>query len=139
MEEISRFIDAQHKFIKIAKKELRKGKKQSHWIWFVFPQLKGLGTSIISFYYGLEGSAETKQYFDNDYLRKNLIDCFKIILRYKNYEKVLLCFGSLDAKKIKSCATLFYIVTKEEIFKKALDKFFDGSLDEQTMVLLGMR
>lgn len=134
-----KYLKAQEIYIDTAKSELKKGAKQTHWIWFIFPQLKGLGKSFVSEYYGLHGLEETKEYYSNKSLRKNLLDCFKLVMKYEDTEQLQTVFGMLDAIKVRSCATLFYIATKRLIFKKFLDKFFDGFLDEKTVVLLEKR
>ena len=136
---IDRFIKAQKIYIKNAKTELKQCYKETHWIWFVFPQLKGLGKSLNSDYYGLDGIEEAKEYYNDKYLRKNLLSCFRIIYKYEDKEVLADCVGMLDAIKIRSCATLFYVATKRIIFKKFLDKFFDGFLDDKTMLLLSER
>lgn len=135
--ELIKYIKAQEYCIKDAKYELRKKKKVSHWIWFVFPQLRGLGRSIVSDYYGLNSVYEAMEFYHEKYLRKNLNDCFKIVMKYENYDTLLKCLGEVDAKKVHSCASLFYIATDKPIFKKFIDKFFNGLLDERTVVLLG--
>lgn len=132
MAALSRFHQAQNMYLDNAISELRLGEKKSHWIWFVFPQLKGLGKSITSNYYGLNGMNETVEYYNDPKLRKSLHRCFRLVLRMKNLED---CFGS-DTVKIHSSATVFYLATKKNIFKKVLNKFFGGLLDVRTVLLL---
>ena len=115
---------------------MKNKKKETHWIWFIFPQLKGLGKSFVSQYYALNSLEEAKEFFDDRFLRKNLLDCFRIVNKYEDSEELENCLGLLDATKVRSCATLFYLATKKSIFKKFLDKFFEGLLDRNTMVLL---
>lgn len=131
--DLNKYITAQKESINTVKKELRKGKKESHWIWFIFPQLRGLGKSYLSYYYGLANMQEASEYYNNKYLNKNLKFCFNKIMKYDELET---CFGGIDTKKIHSCATLFYLATKNELFRKVIDKFFKGRLDEKTMLLL---
>ena len=137
--ELNKFKDVQKEYISTVKRELKQRYKEKHWIWFVFPQLKGLGKSLNSDYYGLDGIEEAKEYYNDKYLRKNLLSCFRIIYKYEDKEVLADCVGMLDAIKIRSCATLFYVATKRIIFKKFLDKFFDGFLDDKTMLLLSER
>lgn len=136
MDNLNRFKLAQSKYLDIAKTEMVIGRKENHWIWFVFPQLKGLGKSYASNYYGLVDAYETMEYYNDKQLRKNLIDCVKILLQFKHLDELTECFGELDTVKIRSCMTLFYMVTKKKIFKKVLDKFFSGLIDDKTVVLL---
>ena len=137
--ELNRFVIAQKEYIKIAKTELKQGKKETHWIWFVFPQLKDLGTSEYSSFYGLDSLQDAKKYYRNAYLRRNLNSCFHIIHKYADKEELADSVGMLDAIKIRSCATLFYLATKQMVFKRFLNKFFDGFLDDKTVLLLSER
>lgn len=134
--ELNKYIKAQEYCIDTVKEELRDGLKQTHWMWFVFPQLKGLGKSIVSDYFGLKSLDEAKEFFENKYLRKNLVTCFKLVLKLNDHRRLSYCFGVVDTMKIHSCATLFYLATRRIIFKKFLDKFFGGSLDDKTVLLL---
>ena len=136
---LNRFKEAQKDFYKQAKREVRQGYKKTCWIWFIFPQLKGLGFSTVSDYYGLQNVQEAQSYYEDKYLRHNLTEMFRIVLKMKNTEDFMYCFGETDGKKVRSCATLFYLATKKSIFKRFLDKFFNGLLDEQTMLLLRER
>lgn len=133
---MNKYIFAQKEYIQTVINELKNGKKVSHWIWFIFPQLKGLGKSIFSDYYGLSDLNETKQYYLNKFLRNNLNKCLQIIYSYTDVELIINCLGDLDTKKLHSCVTLFYLATKKNIFKKIIDKFFNGLLDNQTLSLL---
>ena len=137
--DLKRFEQVQKLCIKEVKAEIRSGYKETHWIWFIFPQLKGLGSSMVSNYYGLNNLEEAREYYDNKYLRKNLLSCFRLVLKLEDERDLSNCFGMLDSVKIRSCATLFYIATKKNIFKKFLDKFFEGLLDNKTMLLLQER
>ena len=136
---LKKFKKAQELYIETAKNELRTGKKVTHWIWFIFPQLKGLGKSFVSNYYGLNSVEETREYFNDKYLKRNLIDCFKIVFKYTDYELLLECLGELDTQKLHSCVTLFYVATRKKLFKKIIDKFFNGFLDKGTVLLLDAR
>ena len=124
------------KFFEQIKSELKDGKKQTHWMWFAFPQLKGLGRSMISSYYGLEDLQHAIDFYNDDYLRNCINELFKLVLKLSNYDSLLDCFGEIDALKFHSCATMFYIATKKRIFWKALKKFFSGCLDAGTVILL---
>lgn len=137
--ELKKFKEAHKDYYKQAKREVRQGLKQTCWIWFIFPQLKGLGFSTISSYYGLRNIEEAQDFYEDRYLRHNLIEMFRIVLKMKNKEDFIYCFGETDGKKVRSCATLFYLATKKSIFKRFLDKFFNGLLDEKTVLLLKKR
>lgn len=137
--ELTRFKTAQRDYYKQARKEVRQGYKRTCWIWFIFPQLRGLGFSMVSNYYGLTNIEEAQDYYEDRYLRHNLTEMFRIVLKLNNTEDLMYCFGETDSKKVRSCATLFYIATKKSIFKRFLDKFFNGLLDEKTVLLLEER
>ncbi len=132
---LDRFITAQSRDYKHAYKEIKNGKKVTHWMWYIFPQLKGLGSSEYAEYYGIESIEEAKAYWDNDYLRNNLIKICNCLLSLedKTAEEV---FGYIDSLKLKSCMTLFFESTKEAVFGRVLEKYFDQELDENTIKLV---
>lgn len=132
---INRFIEAQDECYDDVKEELLNEKKLTHWMWFIFPQIKGLGYSSISVYYALDGIEETKLYLDNKILKDRMYELCNILLNTKSND-VIDIFGVVDSKKLCSSMTLFYSVSKEDIFKKVLDKFFDSRLDNKTITLL---
>ena len=136
MIETQRFLEAQNYWIDTVKRELKAKKKVSHWIWFIFPQLKGLGESLMSNYYGLDGIEDAKEYYKNKQLRRNLENCLSIVYEYEGIEEVDSCLGKIDTMKLHSCVSLFYLATKESIFENILKKFFNGILDEKTILLL---
>ena len=132
---MERFIEKQKIYHSIAVKELSQGKKQSHWIWFIFPQLKGLGSSYNANYYGLSDANEAKKYWENDYLRNNYLQLCNILL---NLEEVNVSniFDFPDDLKLKSSLTLFYLVTNNETVKNTLQRFFGLELDNFTVKAL---
>ena len=132
---LDRFIKAQKNDFEIARQELQNGKKESHWMWYIFPQLKGLGFSYISNYYGIESLTEAKANYDNEYLKSNLNELIKILLNIESNNPTII-FGSPDDLKLKSSMTLFYLATNEKRFKKVLDKYYNGELDQKTLDLL---
>lgn len=136
MIDTQRFLEAQNCWIDTVKRELKAKKKVSHWIWFIFPQLKGLGESLMSNYYGLDGIEDAKKYYKNKQLRRNLENCLSIVYEYEGIEEVDSCLGKIDTMKLRSCVSLFYLATKESIFENILKKFFNGILDEKTILLL---
>lgn len=133
---LDRFLEAQMHSYDIALQELRHGEKRSHWIWYVFPQLRGLGVSSTSHTYGLTGLAEAQAYLAHPTLGQRLKEAINAMLahRSRTAESVL---GDLDALKFRSCLTLFSLAAPSEpIFNNALECFFDGELDTRTQELL---
>ena len=133
---MDRFIRAHESMYKIALKEIRAGKKQSHWMWFIFPQLKSLGRSDMAIHYGISDIEEAKEFLKNDYLRNNLIEISTALLELESNNAVAI-FGRTDTMKLCSSMTLFFEADPEnEVFKKVLDKFFCGIKDNKTIKLL---
>lgn len=135
---LSRFVEAQEGVYAMALAELRRGRKQSHWIWFVFPQLKGLGFSSMSQKYGISGLAEAQAYMDHPVLGSRLVECVQVLLGHRgaSAEAIL---GRIDALKFRSCLTLFLrAAPNEQVFIDALQCFFAGTPDPQTESLLGV-
>lgn len=136
MYNLERFIEKQKIYYDKALAEIKNGYKSSHWIWFIFPQLKGLGNSNYSDYYGISNLEEAKEYYNNEYLKNNLIEISKSLLSIENKNiKHILHYP--DNLKIKSCMTLFEIVDPEQpVFKKVLDKYYSGNRDSKTIELI---
>ena len=133
---LERFIKIQKEDYAMALKEIKNGRKRNHWMWYIFPQLKGLGTSAMAQYYGLENLEEAKEYYNNNYLRKNLLEITKALLSLDNtnIESIL---GYPDNLKLLSCMTLFEIVDKnEKTFSQILDKYYNGKRDTNTIHLI---
>ena len=130
-----RFKKAQKKYYEIAKQELLCKQKKTHWIWFIFPQLKGLGTSDMSNYYGIRGIKEAKRYYKDKYLRNHLNELTKILFYYNDNE-LLNALGDIDYIKVRSCMTLFYLATNEKRFKMVIDKCYNGIMCNETIHLL---
>lgn len=135
MNNINRFIEMHKLYYKIALKEIKDGYKRSHWMWYIFPQLKGLGHSSKSEYYGLSGIEEVKEYMNNEYLRNNMLEiCNELIKLNDNIDNI---FGYPDNLKLNSSMTLFeYALPNEKIFGKIIDKFYDGKRDNNTINML---
>lgn len=133
--DVSRFIKAQENMYETALAEVRNGRKESHWIWFVLPQLRGLGHSYNSNYYGLNGLEEARQYLDNSILKARLVEIIKSLMSLptNNPESV---FGKIDAMKLKSSMTLFDMAVPNDIFARVLDKFFNGQRDKRTISIV---
>jgi len=139
--DINRFIERQKEDYKTALKEIKKGKKQSCWMWFIFPQVRGLGSSTISSFYGIKDLDEGIQYLRNKKLRNNLIEITKALLDLGEVD-IRDVMGFFDDIKLKSSMTFFNIVEKESgincggIFSKVLTQFFKGEEDENTYKIL---
>ena len=133
---LPRFVEAQDLIFETACNELALGEKTSHWMWFIFPQLKGLGKSPIARHYALESAAEALAYWQHPVLGKRLKECTQLVLAQPNIS-ALDIFGTPDDLKFKSCMTLFAKIAPEEpLFQQALAKFFGGKFDEATLKLL---
>lgn len=132
MEGIDRFIKAQEKSYNQALEEIKNGRKRSHWIWYIFPQLKGLGSSEISRYYAIRSRNEAEEYIKHPVLGSRLIEISNELLKLdtNNADDVM---GWPDNMKLKSSMTLFALVSDNDVFRRVLDKFFDGEMDEFTV------
>jgi len=131
-----RFLDAQKSVYDRACSELRRGRKASHWMWFVFPQLKGLGFSETTQRFAISSLAEAEAYLAHPILGPRLIECTELVTAVDG-RTVNEIFGYPDDLKFRSCITLFAQVTSEnEVFMQALNKYFDGKFDPATLKLL---
>ena len=131
---LERFLDPQNFMYELALTEIRNGRKEEHWIWFIFPQLRGIGKSRLSYHYGIQDIEEAKAYYAHPILGNRLLEATQLLL---NQDKDLIeIFGHLDAMKVRSCMTLFYHATGDEMFMKVIEKFFGGVEDEVTVELL---
>jgi uncharacterized protein (DUF1810 family) len=136
MENLDRFLKAQEEDYETALSEIRSGYKRSHWIWYIFPQLKGLGFSSTSEYYGINGLSEAKSYMENEILRARMIEISEALLTLESSdaEDVM---GYPDNLKLMSSMTLFAEAAPEEkVFQRVLDKFFGGKKDQRTLELI---
>ena len=132
---LNRFIEAQNRDYDIALAEIRAGKKASHWMWYIFPQLKGLGRSSTSEYYGLSGIKEAQAYLSDPILKARLIEITDAVIAHKDKSAEEI-FGGLDAKKLRSCMTLFSIAAPDiPVFEAVLEQFFHGVPDRNTLRL----
>ena len=135
-EGLQRFVEAQDLVYETVCNELALGEKTSHWMWFIFPQLKGLGRSPIAKHYGIETADEALLFWQHPVLGKRLKECTQLVLAQPNTTAHDI-FGSPDDLKFKSCMTLFaHIAPTEPCFKGALVRFFNGKPDENTLKLL---
>ena len=136
---IERFLNAQENTYFVALQEIKSGKKQSHWIWYIFPQLKGLGHSNKSQYYGIEDAKEAEEYWEHPVLRKRLLDITDALIEQKHNNTISEIFGSVDALKVKSCMTLFYLITNCVLFKDVIDIYYKGEFCNSTITLLKLK
>lgn len=137
--DISRFIEAQRSSYQQALTEIKNGKKASHWIWYIFPQIKGLGRSAMSEYYGIQDIDEAKAYLADAILSKRLIEICEVLLSLDTNDAVEV-MGRPDDKKLKSSMTLFDAATDSlEIFQMVLDKYYNGKKDNLTLRILGIK
>lgn len=136
MQPLKRFLDAQDQMYEIALAEVKRGKKLSHWIWYIFPQVKGLGMSGSSLYYGIDDVEEAKAYLQHPVLGARLreITTAYLSLTGVNAQDV---FGYLDAMKVRSCMTLFNEVAEDDLFRNVLERYYNGLADEKTLAILG--
>lgn len=132
---LTRFIQAQKRDYDIALAEIRAGKKASHWMWYIFPQLKGLGRSSTSEYYGLSGIKEAQAYLSDPILKARLIEITDAVIAHKDKSAEEI-FGGIDAKKLRSCMTLFSTAAPDiPVFDAVLEQFFHGVPDRNTLRL----
>lgn len=131
-----RFVKAQESSYETALEEIRNERKVSCWMWYIFPQIKGLGSSPTAVYYSIEDRAEAEEYINHPLLGQRLREISALLLETKSSDADFI-FGYPDNMKLRSSMTLFYLVSGEELFKKVIDKFFEGKLDACTVRLLG--
>jgi uncharacterized protein (DUF1810 family) len=134
--DLKRFTDAQERDYEVALAEIRGGKKRSHWMWYIFPQIKGLGFSSTSQYYGISNLKEAGDYLRHPRLGERLVAiCLALLeLESTNASEI---FGSPDDMKLKSSMTLFAAVPETDpVFQQVLDKFFQGKRDPHTLTIL---
>ncbi len=130
---LARFVDAQEQVFDNVLTELKHGRKYGHWIWFIFPQLKGLGLSPTSEFYGISSLDEAKAYMQHPVLGPRLLQCTELVIAIQgsNVEEI---FGEIDAMKFRSCMTLFAAADpKQRTFSRALEKYFAGEGDRLTI------
>ena len=136
MSDLSRFIKAQETDYERALSEIRSGHKRSHWIWYIFPQIDGLGFSSTAQYYAIKDRKEAEEYLKNDLLRERLVEISEALLLLESNDAGEV-MGYPDDLKLRSSMTLFHEVAPEmDVFQKVLDKFFEGKPDQKTIELL---
>ena len=134
---LERFIKAQNNTYEEALNEIKAGRKRSHWIWFIFPQMKDLGFSHMSQFYGIENIDEAREYLANPVLGTRLVEISEALLNLQENDPAVVMGGSPDDMKLQSSMTLFAAVSDDNsVFHRVLDKFFDGKKDTKTLELL---
>ena len=134
---LQRFIDAQKSDYAIAITEIKNGRKQSHWMWYIFPQIQGLGFSSTSRFYAIKDIQEAEAFLQNPILSSRLIEICNQLLELKTNDAHKI-FGSPDDLKLKSSITLFSEMPgSNPIFQSVLDKFFNGKKDNKTLQIIG--
>ena len=132
---LERFIKAQEHDYQTALAEVRAGYKCSHWMWYIFPQLKGLGFSSTAQFYGINGKEEAKAYLEHPVLGTRLREITSVLLTVEGKSAVEI-FGRTDAMKLRSSMTLFNAVADDDLFQKVLDKYYGGKPDDITLAML---
>lgn len=134
---LKRFLKAQETDYSTALSEIKNGRKRSHWMWYIFPQIQGLGFSEASKYYGIKDVNEAEAFLNHPILGNRLLNIGKALLELpeNNVNKIL---GSPDDVKLKSSMTLFVTTGTDPVFQAVLDKFFDGEKDQATLKLIGI-
>lgn len=133
---LQRFIAAQQNDYPIALAEIKQGRKRSHWMWYIFPQIAGLGLSETSQYYALKNIDEARAFLNHPILGSRLIEICTELLKLPASNATQI-FGTPDDLKLRSCATLFAVLPDTDpLFQQVLDKFFSGTPDSKTLALL---
>lgn len=134
--DMNRFLEAQRETYNNALREIRQGSKQTHWMWFIFPQLRGLGFTDYNIFYGIENLQEASLYLNHPIQGKRLVEITKAILLIEN-KTALEILGRPDERKLKSCMTLFGLLPETpECFRQVLEKHYNEEQDERTLQLI---
>ena len=130
---LDRFLEAQEDMYATALQEIKHGEKESHWMWYIFPQLRGLGRSEMAYIYGINGIEEAKAYLEHPILSARLIEISEALLEHPD-EIIEDLIGDLDVVKLQSSMTLFASISEaDSVFHKVLDCFYDGEMDTETL------
>lgn len=132
---LNRFVEAQDKVYAQVVTELRQGRKVSHWMWYIFPQIKGLGYSSTAMYYAISSLDEATEYLNHPILGFRLIECCQVLLRLENKTAEEI-FGGIDAMKLKSSMTLFSLVSDNLVFNQVLGMYYNGEKDNATLRII---
>ncbi|MBU0664448.1 MAG: DUF1810 domain-containing protein [Proteobacteria bacterium] len=134
--DLNRFSRAQEKIYPKVLEELRKGRKESHWMWFIFPQIEGLGRSATAKFYAIKSLEEAAAYLNHPVLGQRLLQCSESLLNI-HQKSASAIFGFPDEWKLRSCMTLFATIAEEDsVFARVLANYFNGQTDQRTMEIL---
>jgi uncharacterized protein (DUF1810 family) len=134
--DLSRFVEAHKRDYQTALGEIKNGRKESHWMWYIFPQIQGLGRSSISQYYAIQSLSEAAAFLKDPYLGNNLVEICQLLLSLKTNNATEV-FGRPDYIKLKSSMTLFSLVPETNtVFQDVLNKYFGGKRDYRTLKIL---
>lgn len=135
-DDLQRFLEAQNRDYDTALSEIKKGRKTSHWMWYIFPQIAGLGSSSTSRFYSIRNKKEAEQYLHHPVLGKRLIEISQALLQLKTDDAHSI-FGNPDDMKLRSSMTLFAVIPETDpVFQAVLDKYFGGKKDTATLQIL---
>ena len=129
---LDRFIEAHNDDYSRALKEVKSGRKLTHWMWYIFPQITGLGMSETAKYYEIKSLDEARAYLNNELLKSHLIEISNALLELYTNDPVEV-FGDVDSLKLNSSMTLFSYISDNEIFNRVIDKYFNGNKDLTTV------
>lgn len=129
---LQRFLDAQASIYEEVLSELRSGRKQGHWMWFIFPQIRGLGISQTSRWFAIASKLEAEAYLRHSVLGPRLLECTQLVILVEGRSSETI-FGQTDNMKFRSCMSLFYHATSDNIFGEAIEKYFGGKFDQSTV------
>ena len=139
MEELKRFIlaqDSPYAGYDQALSEIKAGQKESHWMWYIFPQIKGLGHSYNSKFYAIQSLDEARAYLEDEVLRPRLVRITRELLKRRGDDIGVIMGSGIDARKLCSSMTLFDVVRPKDVFAEVLDEFFGGQRDTRTLKIL---
>ena len=135
---LDRFLDAQWGDYAAALAEVRRGRKTSHWMWYIFPQIAGLGQSSTARYYSIRDLEEAREYYAHPVLGQRLREISGALLELRGSDPVAV-FGGIDSMKLKSSMTLFAVAAPDDpLFRQVLDKYYGGEQDALTLRILGL-
>jgi len=135
---LERFIDAQEASYEIALSEIKSGRKKSHWMWYIFPQVQGLGFSDTSKFYAIKNIGEARAFLEHPVLGERLVRICNALLHLES-DNAHNIFGSPDDLKLRSSMTLFSSLNINPVFQKLLEKFFNGIKDDKTLQIIGSK
>lgn len=138
--DLSKFRKAHNDYYEVALSEIRNGRKETHWMWFIFPQLKGLGNSVTAEYYGIHNLEEAREFLEDEYLGGNLREISEVLLTL-NTNNPREVFPHPDHMKLRSSMTLFMVASEEEnsVYERVIEKYFAALPDKWTLELLEIR